>query len=399
MRVEGQGRLNRADQPRHIVIAGAGIGGLTAALALADKNFQVTVLEKSPQLEAVGAGIQLSPNASRILIALGLGEALAKCGSTPAGISVMTARSGGDVVRIPLGDAVEARYGAPYWIVHRADLQAALLARVAQMPQIELRLGAAVEGVQDSAGSIAVACRSGEDSGQLEAAALIGADGIHSIIRRQVHPGATAAFSGKVAWRSLIEAGADSPALDCVLLWLAPEAHIVAYPVSGGRRINIVAITLGDATASHSRSTLPAAFDPARLPPQLRSIVLKATDWTGWPLHSVDAPLWRHGQIALLGDAAHAMMPFAAQGAAMAVEDAAVLAGALVTSPHDIPAALRSYALSRQTRLAQIRRTAAQTGRIYHMSGPMAFARDVSMKLLGGQRLLERQHWIYGWTP
>lgn len=396
MRPARQGRLNAAGNQRHVVIAGAGIGGLTAALALAQQNFPVTILEKSAQLEAAGAGIQLSPNASRILVALGLQDSLRQSAVVPDHISVMTARAGREVVRIPLGTAVAERYGAPYWIIHRADLQSALLAKVAGNPAIELKLGAAFANATDQAGRIDIVYESGGSRSTLQAATLIGADGIRSAVRRRLHSVQTSTFSGKVAWRALID-DANAAKDNRIMLWLAPDAHIVAYPVSGGR-INVVAITNGDVEAGNGAcATLPDTFEPKRLPSPLRGIVEQAGGWTAWPLHSVDAPLWSEGRVALLGDAAHAMMPFAAQGAAMAIEDASVLASMVSQHSGNVPAALQAYATTRQARLARIRRTAAQTGAIYHMGGPLALARDLSMKILGGKRLLSRQHWIYGW--
>lgn len=394
MRPEGQGSLTTVDR-QHIVIAGAGIGGLTAALALAQKNFSVSILEKNARLEPAGAGIQLSPNASRILVALGLGDALEKAAVTPDAISVMTARTGDEAARIPLGPAIATRYGAPYWIIHRADLQSALLARVARTPDLGLKLGAAFVDASDAADHISVEYDSSGVRSTQQADLLIGSDGIHSAVRKKFHPDHASTFSGKIAWRSLINTTAT---LDSgIMLWLAPDAHIVAYPV-GSNRINVVAITAGH-TDNAPRSTLPDAFDTTRLPSQLRDIIAQANNWTAWPMHSVDAPLWRDGRVALLGDAAHAMMPFAAQGAAMAIEDAAVLANALSQMPQDLPAALQSYASLREPRLSRVRKTAAQTGAIYHMQGPMAFARDMAMRILGGQRLLDRQRWIYDWKP
>lgn len=393
MRAEGQGRLKQADR-QPIVIAGAGIGGLTAALTLAQRGFDVTILEKNAKLETAGAGIQLSPNASRILVALGLGDALAQGAVVPGHISVMTARAGREVVRIPLGPAVFAHFGAPYWMIHRADLQSALQEKVADEPCIDLRLGAAFIDAVNDADGVTVTSEAGGATSTLQAAALIGADGIHSAVRRRFQPHNGSTFSGKVAWRSLVN-DATGSADNRIMLWLAPDAHIVAYPV-GGNRINIVAITSGDDANTAPRAALPDAFDLTRLPSPLRAIIDQAAGWTAWPLHAVDVPLWNDGCVALLGDAAHAMMPFAAQGAAMAIEDATVLAATLAEETK-VPAALQTYASLRQPRLSRVRRTASQTGAIYHMRGPMAFARDLSMRVLGGQRLLQRQNWIYDW--
>jgi salicylate hydroxylase len=191
---------------RTIFIAGAGIGGLTAALALARQGFRIVVLEKAERLEEAGAGLQLSPNASRVLIDLGLQPRLAPRAVTPEAISIMSARSGGEIARLPLGEAATARAGAPYWVVHRADLQSALQAEVIDHPDIELRLGCQFEDVASHAKGLTVAHRSSATRQQELALALVGADGIWSSVRNHLFPKVQPQFSGLIAWRGTLDA-------------------------------------------------------------------------------------------------------------------------------------------------------------------------------------------------
>ncbi|UTD28603.1 FAD-dependent monooxygenase [Bradyrhizobium sp. WD16] len=391
---------------RTILIAGAGIGGMTAALALARKGFRTIILEKAGRLEEVGAGLQLSPNASRILTCLGVEPHLGSRVVAPDQVSVMSARSGREIGRIPLGETARSRYGAPYWIVHRADLQAALLERLREVSQIELRLGAELEGVVDGAeGVIATTLHNG-DRQQDAALALIGADGVWSAVRRQLFPKAQAGFSGRIAWRGTIEADRlpRQYRLRSVQLWLGPNAHLVAYPVSGGKRINLVAVAPGSWNRPGWNETAEPAdiretFDLKQWPLGARMLVGGVDHWRRWALFGVDSnEPWVRGHVALVGDAAHAMLPFVAQGAGMAIEDAAVLArelGPTLDAPAGIPQALQRYETARRDRVERVVRTARRNGRIYHLTGPMALARDSVIHALSGQRLLARQDWIY----
>jgi len=393
---------------RTVVVAGAGIGGLTAALALAAKGFRVIVLEKSERLEEIGAGLQLSPNASRILIDLGLRATLEPRVIAPDAISIFSARAGAEIGQIPLGEPANFRYGAPYWIVHRADLQQVLLARVAATPDIDLRLGAQFEDVASYGKGVTVGQRRGTTRHQEPALALIGADGVWSAVRNQLFPKVQASFSGRIAWRGTADT-AQLPSqfrLGRVLLWLGANAHLVAYPVSGGQRINVVAVSPGTWNRpGYNESADPAdirnQFDIRNWPASVRMLVGAVDGWRRWALFGVDAGApWVSGRVALLGDAAHAMLPFVAQGAAMAIEDAAVLADRLsdtINDPAGVPAALEHYAGARQARVVRVQRTALRSGQIYHLSGAMALARDSFIRLAGGQRLLTRQDWIYDW--
>jgi salicylate hydroxylase len=394
---------------RTIFVAGAGIGGLTAALALAGKGFRVVILEKAERLDEAGAGIQLSPNASRVLIDLGLQPQLAARAVIPDAISILSTRSGGEIARLPLGEAASVRAGAPYWVVHRADLQAALQTGVRNNPDIELRLGCQFEDAIPHAKGLTVVQRSGMTRQQELALALVGADGIWSAVRHHLFPEVQPRFSGLIAWRGTLDASQLPREYTSrrVQLWMGPNAHLVAYPISNARQINVVAIVPGTWnrpgwSAPGETSEIKNAFASLGWPGSARMIVGAVDGWRKWALFTIPGGgEWTDGAIALLGDAAHAMLPFAAQGAGMAIEDAAVLAKCLgednVEDPKSIPAALKRYARLRVARVARVQRAARQAGRIYHLAGPAAYARDLVIKAMGPRRVLARQDWIYDW--
>jgi len=393
---------------RTIFVAGAGIGGLTAALALARRGFRVVILEKAERLEEAGAGLQLSPNASRVLVELGLQPRLAARAVTPDAISLMSARSGGEVVRLPLGEAATFRAGAPYWVVHRADLQRALQAHANDNPDIELRLGWQFEDVVAHAKGLTIVQRSGMARQENLALALIGADGIWSAVRHHLFPEVQPRFSGLIAWRGTLEATQlpreyTAPRIQ---LWMGPKAHLVTYPISGARQINVVAVVPGTWnrpgwSTPGEGNEIKNAFASSRWPRTARMTIGAVDDWRKWALFTVpEGGEWSDGAIALLGDAVHAMLPFAAQGAGMAIEDAAVLAkclGEVGENTASIPAALKRYARLRRARVAQVQRAARRNGGVYHLTGATAYARDLVIRAIGAQRLLARQDWIYDW--
>jgi salicylate hydroxylase len=293
--------------------------------------------------------------------------------------------------------------------VHRADLQAGLAAAVNDHPDIELRLGYTFEDVASHAKGMTVVQRSGNSRQQDLAMALIGADGIWSSVRHHLFPDVQPQFSGLIAWRGTLDATQLPREYTAprVQLWMGPGAHIVAYPISGARQINVVVIVPGTWnrpgwSAPGDGLELRGAFDAQRWPGPARMMLGAVDDWRKWALFTLPGGgEWTNGTIALLGDAAHAMLPFAAQGAGMAIEDAAVLAKTLSEQPVEtakqITAALKRYARLRRSRVAQVERAARKQGRIYHYTGALALARDLAIKTMGSRRMLARQDWIYDW--
>jgi salicylate hydroxylase len=392
---------------RLVVVGGAGIGGLTAALALARTGFRVIVLEQSERLEETGAGIQLSPNAARILIDLGLEGRLRPLAVAPTALRVMSATSGREIVRMPLGEAAERRYGAPFWVIHRGDLHGALTAALYQQLEVTIKLGMRVEDFVTHTNGVTVSARS--DSGLLDerGAALIAADGLWSIVRGRIDDGAAPAFVGRTAWRGLVPAAevAHEFREPLIHLWLGRDAHVVHYPIKGGRVVNIVVIT-GDTweapgwsqPASRADLVPRIATEDWALP--VRALLGLPEAWLKWALYERQ-PIrrWSRGPVALLGDAAHPMLPYLAQGAAMAIEDAAVAAQCLARQPEDAHAALRAYWTMRHARVRKVQNLAARNGTRYHMGATAAAFRNATMRIMGGKHLLRHYDWLYGWRP
>jgi salicylate hydroxylase len=391
---------------RNVIIAGAGIGGLTAALALAQRGFRAVVLEQAERPDQTGAGIQLSPNATRVLIGLGLEQRLMADAVAPEAVDIRSGR-GRRLTRIPLGDYAAARYGAPYWVTHRGDLQAALLDAVRANPDIALRLGTRFEDFVVHGNGLSVACRHGPKAADEHGIALIGADGLWSRMRPRLGRRGRPEFRQRTAWRALIPATSVAPDLrtNVVRLWLGQGAHLVHYPVKAGSLINIVAI-VDDRwdepgwNAVGSRDELIARFTDRRWAPSACELIAAPESWHKWALHDLP-PLrrWGDGPVTLLGDAAHPMLPFLAQGAAMAIEDAAVLAAALARTPDDVPGAMRRYERTRRRRTRRAQRGARRNSRAYHLSGTEALLRNLYLRALGGKMLLRSYDWLYAWRP
>jgi salicylate hydroxylase len=393
--------------PRSVIVAGAGIGGLTAALALVRSGFRVTLLEQAERLEETGAGIQLSPNATRTLIGLGLGDRLRPHVVSPMGVRVLSGRSGREIVRIPLGEAVAQRYGAPYWIIHRGDLQAELAAAVAQELDISLRLGMRMEDFATHPHGVTVSANAAAGLWNEHGHALIAADGLWSASRARFGFKDPPRFSGRTAWRTLVPAKDVAPEFrePLIYLWLGRDAHLVHYPVKAGKMINVVAITTDSWDGAGwsepaSRIDLLPRFPDARWAPQARALIRQPEAWLKWALYDCRPLLsFSEGAAALIGDAAHPMLPFLAQGAAMAIEDAVVAARCLARMPDDAAAALRSYSAIRRGRNRKVQRLATRNGERYHLGGIAAMLRNIAMRAMGGERLLLHYDWLYDWRP
>jgi salicylate hydroxylase len=405
-----------------VIIAGAGIGGLTAALAIVRQGIPVALFEQAEALEETGAGIQLSPNATRVLIGLGLTDRLAGAIVAPDAIRLRAARSGRDIAVMRLGTAAEAGYGAPYWVIHRADLQHALRKAVDSEPAITFTLGAKVEAfAPDAAGVTAkllhrppqgariqgAAGDRADDRSDHRAAALIGADGLWSDLRARLGDPSFPRFAGRTAWRAVVPIARLDPrhAAPVVNLWLGPGGHLVHYPIRAGAAVNIVAVARDNWESNAWSTSSPPAEVLARFPaaawaPAARDVLAAAQRFTKWALYDRTPALrWGDGPVTLMGDAAHPMLPFLAQGAGMAIEDAAVVAAELGRSPDDAASALRRYEALRQPRTARVQEAARRNDVRYHMGGPAAAIRNVVLRVMGGERLLTQYDWIYRWQP
>jgi len=391
-------------QARHVIVAGAGIAGLTAALTMAKAGLRVTLLEQADRLLETGAGLQLSPNATRVLTSLGLRERLLPHAVAPHAIRVMSGGSGREIVRIPLADA-EKKYGAPFWVLHRADLQAALVAAAQASMDITLKLGTRVEDFAAHVKGVSVLGRQDRQVFDERGMVLIGADGIWSNVAARLKRQRPAQFAHRTAWRALIPADSVPAEFRApfVHLWLGLDAHLVHYPVKGGSLINIVGIVHDEWneagwSAPGEPKEILRHFARWTWHDRARDLIATPKRWLKWALYERKAAFrGGEGPVSLIGDAAHPMLPFLAQGAGMAIEDAAVLAWCLKEYRDDPADALRAYEGARRLRTARAQQVSHKQGTIYGRSGPEALVRNLGMKFMGGDRLRAHYDWIYTW--
>ncbi len=389
-----------------ILIAGAGIGGLTAALALARRGMPVTLFDQATQLEEAGAGLQLSPNATAVLTGLNLADRLRPGIVAPEAVRLRSGDSGRDIVTMRLDAGATGR--PPYWVIHRADLQKALLDAVAAEPLVRLVLGTRVDDVTIDASGVRVKLRCGSvPAAECTGAVLIGADGLRSTLRARLGDPTEPRFAGRTAWRAVVGAAELAPPhrTPIVNLWIGPGGHLVHYPIRAGTAVNIVAVAgarwRSPAWSTHAdRDEVLDRFPAAAWAGAARDLLAAPQRWQKWALYDRDpAARWGRGAVTLLGDAAHPMLPFLAQGAAMAIEDAAVLAAELSRGPGDPAAALRRYESARRPRTARVQRAARRNDFGYHVGAPANHIRNAALRVLGGTRLLAQYEWIYGWRP
>ncbi|MBD9372410.1 FAD-dependent monooxygenase [Rhizobium sp. ARZ01] len=381
---------------RTVAIVGAGIAGLTAALCLARKGIASHILEQADRLEEVGAGLQISPNASGVLAKLGLLPTLESQWLEPERIVLASGRTLRPLTAVPVGTQARRRWSYPYGVLHRTTLQRVLIAAVQAEPLAHLHLGAKVDRYNPTA----IATQTGE-----AVDLIVGADGVWSKLRTAVPAAPPACFSGSVAWRFMVPFDRAPPLFDprSVVAWIGPSAHLVAYPLAEAQSFNIVAIHQG--TAGRQIWSGQSGDDGIRMDAfsgwdaGIRALLQAANDPLTWPLYEcADGRWYNNSDLILIGDAAHASTPFAAQGAAMAIEDAAELAAA-VSGNVDLPDALSSFEKRRRERLKRVRARADFNRFAYHARGPIAFARDVILAIRSPESVAADFDWLYGYQP
>ena len=384
-----------------IAIAGGGIGGLAAALLCAEAGADVRLFERAPAFTEVGAGIQIGPNVTRILQAWGLDSALQAVAAFPEQLQVRHAVSGDVTGQLRWGAHAVAQYGAPYATIHRADLHQMLLDALHAQGRVSLNLNQCIAGYTPQTEGVQVHL---DDGSTLNAQALVGADGLWSRVRAQLLGDAPARFSGHLAYRAML-VQADLPVAlrsHNVTVWMGPHLHVVQYPVRRGELLNVVAIVHGQAPEdvsswdhSANAADLKRALGPVA--PDLQALIDAVPAWRLWPLCDrppmASAAEQAQGRVALLGDAAHPMRPYMAQGAGMAIEDADALGRCLALPEGDLPAQLSQYAQQRWQRNARVQQRAIRNGQIFHARGLLRWGRDMSMRLLG-ESLLDVP-WLY----
>ncbi len=386
---------------QQILIAGGGIGGLAAALACSRAGGDVQLFERAAEFGEVGAGIQLGPNVVKVLHGWGLGDALAGVAAFPHRLQVRSALSGAELGVLRLGEVTVQRYGAPYATIHRADMHALLLAAVREHAQARLRLDCPITQFMQENEGVTVQTPDGR---QVQGDVLVGADGLWSAVRQILLGDGPPRATGHLAYRALVAQHSLPETLRSsqITVWLGPALHVVQYPVRRGEWLNVVGIVQGQVTGepdswdhSANAADLRAALAGACAP--LQDLIHAIAEWRLWALSNRPPMRGAHeqarGRVALLGDAAHPMLPYLAQGAGMALEDAAELGRVLGLSALDAPTALRRYALNRWQRNARVQARAIRNGQIFHAGGLVRQGRDLSLRLLG-ERLLDVP-WLY----
>lgn len=358
--------------PLPLLISGGGIGGLAAAMVLAQDGHRVTLFEQAATFGEIGAGIQLGPNIFRMFDYLGLTDAINRVAFFPPGLGMNDVRTGEKVVRVPLGDVARATYGFPYGVIYRADLHQVFLDACRAQPNVTLRTSAKVESFNQSADGVTVKLEGGE---VVEGSALIGADGMWSRIREAVVGDGKPRVSGHIAYRAVLKRE-DVPAhlwSDDVTLWGGEKTHLVHYPLRRGELFNLVAVfhsnkydegwnTFGDTAELTERF--------AEACPQVKELLGKIETWKMWVLCDREpVKNWTDKRVTLLGDAAHPMLQYLAQGAGQAIEDAVVMREALRHTRGDLPLAFQKYQQARYLRTGRVQLTARFYGDIYHAAG------------------------------
>jgi salicylate hydroxylase len=358
--------------PLNLIIAGGGIGGLAAAYVLGRAGHRVTVLEQASSFGEIGAGIQLGPNIFKMFEYLGLTKAVNRVAFFPPGLGMNDVRTGEKVIRVPLGNTAFGAYGYPYGVIYRVDMHDVFLHACKALPTVTLLTSSKVESFEQDGSGVRARLASGET---LQGDALIGADGLWSRVREAVVGDGKPRVSGHIAYRAVLKRE-DVPQhlwSDDVLLWGGEKTHLVHYPLRRGELFNLVAVfhsnkydegwnTFGDTAELNDRF--------AQAVPQVKELLGKIQTWKMWVLCDREpVKNWSKGRVTLLGDAAHPMLQYLAQGAGQAIEDAVVLGEALRSTKGDVESAFQKYQQARYLRTGRVQLTARFYGDIYHASG------------------------------
>ncbi len=391
--------MNSASQSLPVLVAGGGIGGIAAALALVRQGFDVKVLEQAPQLGEIGAGIQLGPNGFAAFEALGIGEQ-ARARAVYTDYMVMhDAIDETQVGVIPTGEAFRARFQNPYAVIHRADVHKSLLEGAQASGRIEVATATAVTRIEQHARSVTVIDTHGREH---HGAALIGADGVKSAVRAQ-YVGDAARVSGHVVYRAVVDKK-DFPTdlqWNAASIWVGPNCHLVHYPLRGGEQYNVV-VTFHSreqeqwSVREGSKQEVQSYFDG--ICPRARQLIDLPKDWKRWATADRE-PIaqWKFGLVTLLGDAAHPTLQYLAQGACMAMEDAVTLGQALHAHQRDFHPAFEHYQRSRVARTARVVLSAREMGRIFHAKGVERLVRNDLWRARSPERFYDALEWLYGW--
>ncbi|AZP61648.1 3-hydroxybenzoate 6-monooxygenase [Pseudomonas aeruginosa] len=391
--------MNAPQKRQSIIIVGGGIGGLAAAQALTQQGLEVLLLEQAGEIGEIGAGIQLGPNAYSALDALGVGDTARARSVFTENLIMMDAIDAREVARIDVGEAFRKRFGNPYGVIHRADIHRSILEAVQKNPLIRFQTSTRIETLVADATGVSLSDSRGN---RYRADAVIGCDGVKSVIR-QTLLGDDVRVTGHVVYRAVIER-ADMPEdlqVNAPMLWAGPRCHLVHYPLRGGQQYNLV-VTFHSrreerwGVSDGSKEEVLSYFDGIHERP--RQLLDRPTSWRRWATADRDpVDRWGEGSVTLLGDAAHPMTQYLAQGACMALEDAVVLGQAVKACNHDLVAAMRLYEQVRIPRTARVLWSAREMGRLYHAKGVERQVRNQLWQGRDQDRFHDALRWLYGW--
>jgi 2-polyprenyl-6-methoxyphenol hydroxylase-like FAD-dependent oxidoreductase len=387
--------------PPTVLLVGGGIGGMAAALALARLGVAIDLLEQSASIGEIGAGLQLGPNAFAALDALGVGEAVRKGSVFTDRLVMMDAVDCAEVASVPVGEAFRARFKNPYAVSHRADLHGAIHEAVKQHPLIRFHTSAQVEAIDTSGQGVTAVTKDGR---QFKADAIVGCDGVKSVVRARLI-GDAPRVSGHVVYRAVVPADCMPADLrwNAPVVWAGPDCHLVHYPLRHGEQYNLV-VTFHSREAEEwgvtdgSKEEVLSYFEGVHARP--RQLLDRPTLWRRWSTADRDpVGRWSDGAATLLGDAAHPMMQYLAQGACMALEDAVTLGEAVKACGFDMPAAFKLYEAARVARTARVVLSVREMGRLYHAKGVERLVRNSLWTGRSPERFYDAVEWLYAWRP